>query len=457
MADFPDDAIAAAKAQLRAWEVPERGVPEILGALTDRLGALNKEGMRYGVGDAILSGKRMRWLHEAGGRFSQAQFNCAETGANTFLLLAAAGLEDRLSIARVNNRNGNSDHLLVLCDDGHDQPYFLDPICSKFGRARIMREAFIYTFTDEYPDNAERSASWNAYKGVPLLLAKEDLIRHVNYSNSPLGFFDYFRDGQKIIETPSKLPMIETHILTGDDDSLTVRVVGNDDLIDSYAFERTYRGGDHSDAHKIFLRMNWTTLQDVTYEESEGASILREPEDRFTHAGIFFTEIVNLYAQSLRFDDSDEWLSRLEKLSLEYHSNLNGFAEQLEQELAEAGEHQEEQQIARKKRNLTYYRDALLPYLEGLSPRSRLEYLHHRQWGDIFNHRRSRLPFNARSYLDKESASRRLEQYCNARKETFAPHVDSFLSSDIHRCLQSQYGEAVRIKGETLACWNEGE
>jgi len=242
--DFPEAAKQAALLLVQKWA---RGGGYSMGSDLETLlhsvecDLMNELGlwrMNYGVEDAIRAGTQVRLLDQID--IKKPRLNCSEVGVNLFLIYSALGAGDRVRLMRFNDGR-ESDHFALLhYDRGFDHdPIILDPLWHKFGRMHFTSNGVVYTPNNLLPENRIEGAQVNdskeriqhfKYKDISFL-TQEEVVRHVNFLNSPLGFFQYFGAGQKIKETKEQ-GFIAQYAVQTFGSLLSIRVTCGDHALD---------------------------------------------------------------------------------------------------------------------------------------------------------------------------------------------------------------------------------
>ena len=165
----------------------------IAGAIRDWIDALD-----YGVGEALLQGRTLRYPHEV-----REQLNCAEAGIATYVVTKVAGLNPRL-LRAINYNNLESDHFIV--DVPLENKHLLvDPFFSEFGSAQYFPshleihrgEPIGGSISVCLQNDDEMTVKKIPYTSLEEL-TEEELHTTIRHFNSAQGFFDYFSSGQKL-------------------------------------------------------------------------------------------------------------------------------------------------------------------------------------------------------------------------------------------------------------------
>jgi len=323
---FPEEAVQAARRfALEKWRLDKEYTGNLVTAVECEISNnFQSTSIDYGVADAILSGKRIRLLNE----FTEENLgmNCAEVGVNAFLIYSS--FTDTHMVLMRYNDGQPSDHFAVLnYDSGLDEmPTILDPLFGFSGRANFTADGFIHIpinllniRSKNLPAKEEqREISYHLdeedmEKRIvtrPIFMSIDDVMRHINYVNSPLGFFDYFRRGQKIMsEKKSGISEIEFNAkMIGD----CLRISATHDSLfpDLVTFQRDYhidKEGALQFADRRILHMGyrWVEPQSVVYTESRGSSHMMHPNGNRKYSNHFFLYLINFSFSLLLFYLSD--------------------------------------------------------------------------------------------------------------------------------------------------------
>src|SRR3989338_8868923 len=283
--NFSEESLTAAKSLVASWHIDinlniEDILEEVECALPNNLAHIS-----YGVEDAINSGVRLRLLDQIDIR--KEKLNCAEVGLNVFLIYCALGLENQIRLMRFNDnqrvsRRAPIDHFAVLnYDQGlESSPWIVDPLIHKFGRIVFSEEGFVYHSTnsinrsedpDRFKERLHPEDKPRLLKTETILLTKDEVIRHIHFINSPLGFLRYYEDGQRI-KSEELHPQLLEYTVKVSGESLILKVTCFDKSADSFTFQRTYNLEDCILAFqdKIFVhtQLNWVDPAHVLYSES---------------------------------------------------------------------------------------------------------------------------------------------------------------------------------------------
>ena len=218
---FPEEAIAAARnLAINQWRIREISDDIVTAVECEISNNLQGAFIDYGVANAVISGKRIRLLHEM--PTDRLSMNCAEVGVNAFLIYHAFAGNDSMFLMRYNDGHHPIDHFAVVnYDMGKDQPpTILDPLFGFSGRLEFTPNGFVHIPSNllhlkSLPPEEQRftraiysdeEVEVNRIATPYTLMTVDDVMRHINYINSPLGFFDYFKNTQVLQK--------QTHMLT---------------------------------------------------------------------------------------------------------------------------------------------------------------------------------------------------------------------------------------------------
>lgn len=168
--------------------------------------------VEYGSARLSIEGKRMRILGDRGTTMSpdkmfDTPMVCGELGVNLFLILSQQPGAENLRILRYNVKNSEEYgyHFAVLrLHEGKD-PEIIDPLQHLLGTIRFNDDGFLFMpkkglpkkGTKKYLGRIEKACT---YKTPVDIMDRDQIIRHVNFMNSPAGMFYFYADGQKLLE-----------------------------------------------------------------------------------------------------------------------------------------------------------------------------------------------------------------------------------------------------------------
>ena len=420
---FPSSSLDAARKQLQRWEIDtslplEQNIPK----LEERLRPIVAN--QYGIEEAILERKRMRLLDERG---FDRYFNCAELGVNLLLLFHAMGKENAQLLRYV--AISESYHFGVFVDD-----WLFDPLYGVADKVRLVSKG-LYV-----PKRGEREA--RLYKEECALLTVDDAMRHLNFINSPLGFFDYYKGCQKIRWNEESLQATAWSVYA-EDDWFMIRMTGADGLLDLYTFQKSYwyENGElvSREKHVSHCGLDWLTPSEPFYIEVNDKETSYEfctPEEK-SKAVMAFSEVA--WAMG-----SEKWQQFLE-------DNQRGLLDPII-DVAAAAE-REFMSVGKREADYEYYCKKLLPYIWNLEDHDLRQFLISYYHAENLRARRVIAEPHARGKFYK-SNEENMKTYAAVRKKMFKPSTDALLASDVHKILLEEYQEAYRLKQASDALVN---
>ncbi|GEM_PF-5313885 len=460
--DFPESALSAARQQVIRWGHKLDGdLEDLLFSVSMDLGnELSGFKTAYGVEDAILSDTRLRLLDKVG--FEKQMFNCGELGVNLFLIYIALGAEDRVRLLRFNpETETESSHFgLLVYEEGFDKdPTLIDPLWERLGRVGLRGDGFIFSpinwlvfqdpDTKSLVDELTEVDKPKYIKTEMMVLSKEEVIRHVNYINSPLGFFDYFHDGQKIRCEKGKVPLVEyTAKTTGE--KLRVQATCSDPLLDLFTFQREYTplGDEMHQSDRVLLHFgySWTNPTHILYDSADPENLRKignekkhgtafiayaKAAERSKNFYLFSKNTQEKYVASLK--NQKENLENAIKDSKAPYTNYIGLIPSKVEERID----DDEEKLKEK--------DLLLDYIQGMDEKSAGRFLDQSLFKEEFRKRKIKLerPYD---FFRRGEVKNFLAEYAETRYKTFAPYIEDFFSSQTTKKLLDQYQKALRIK-----------
>ncbi|MBI4148614.1 hypothetical protein HY490_04955 [Candidatus Woesearchaeota archaeon] len=448
--NFPEENIRAAKALAEKYLI-EDGQPrarrEIFGSL-----ALDFQpfAVKYGVADAVMSGKRIRLMpdiisedphairHE---HVAYKPMNCAEAGVNLLLVMSTLDATDSLRLMRYTTNLG-SDHFAVVDLFNEQEPWIFDPFMHLDGRVKFSKNGFIY-----YPLNYVYSDSKKGLgpEDVPHhfklshdLLTIDDVVRHVNYINSPTGFLDYYATGQKIAEEDEQHASYEVNVQTIDG-LLGIHVMCEDNLLPEYfSFHRIHSpDGTIRDYKLIHTDLCWVIPMDTLYAEGpECAKVMPlAPRKR----NILLVERIRAQIRGTLTKSPEERSVYVDALAERVQTCTTAFSE-LRQVQGTPGVYISrlaDIDMAGEKLHELSSNYACIQAFPPLID----HHLHCQQ----FKKRRIRPSKPYAKFARHENPLPALKAYTQLRYEQFKPIIDKWLDSPVVAKLAEQYKEAIMI------------
>jgi hypothetical protein len=334
-----------------------------------------------------------------------------------------------------------SDHLgLVLLDDERE-PAFIDPLAGHYGRVRLSKHGVFLR-----PDGAVRPKK--VFKGSWSLLDEEDLVRHIRYLNSPLGFFPYYENGQVIRADAKEYPRFEYQVQTNGED-ITFRVVCDDMMSDIYTLERTLqhyvgraieRTTEYLHADVGFARIEKPVVS--LDERGQSVRLRGQPSDKRSMA--IWLAVGHLRQREIIQHDKTNEAYQAMKFWNQYSQTFNAHQERMCKEMWEEEKEQGEQP---KKYGYLSNTIRLHRRLRRLDVRERQQLMGVRMTSDMFaaNYFKREELESARARWS-EDISEVCTQYITARRAMFAKDTHEFFTSPVYETLVVQYREAHKIK-----------
>lgn len=334
---------------------------------------------RYGVEDAILSGRRMRLFDELGEDFG---INCAEAGINTFLFY---NLTDKNSaLLRAEHPDNLSSHFHVLYNTHKDNPSMIDPLWDLEGEIRLIKngppflpKGFIYyprswlkvkkakqdadrkRKVDEDALDAFASQVISGEKPKKYLLknldafTKEEVIRHIKCMNAPLGFFDYYRTGQEILKGQGKPYSFECTAQT-EGNHLILRVMCYGLGAGALTYERRYAPSGKQirkkDRKVLHIFYDWVFPKGIVYTENKKKGTVHKPElVNLTHSFKSVLQLVTYIrhvmaseGEMFSEEERDECINGVQERVEEYEKAVSGSRKNFMDRFGEVIDHSEE-------------------------------------------------------------------------------------------------------------------
>lgn len=246
---FPSEAIESA----RAFGEQKMGLSSQSSEadLEERIMQL-KDGVSYGIAQAIQSGSRLRLFHELD--TSSMQLNCGEVAITGLEIYRAFSQRRDLQLIRYQPYPGVSDHFGIVHSFEDNRGKLVDPFMGLHGQIELSKDGFIFYPFSWLASHDQAGTNPNALpvfamtndRNNPVrvmsdvaLLGEDSLMRHINYINSPLGFFAYLGDGQKLEEkvTEDDIMMFTAEI---DETGLVLRGMCSEKKPLMFTLERRY-------------------------------------------------------------------------------------------------------------------------------------------------------------------------------------------------------------------------
>lgn len=448
--DFPSEAIEAGLKLAESWTHGEDSLEQRIGDIETEISTLFNKA-NYGVQDAVMSGTRLRLLHQMD--IKKDKVNCGEAGINLFLLYSALGFEN-IKLMRF-RESFDSDHFALIYDDRGNLPVLLDPLFQRSGRVKITEKGFVYypwnwlnhkedpRLILETKDDKPKKVRCN-----PILLDKDDIIRHVNYINSSLGFLDYFTDGQRLREDV-ELELITEYNIKIVDDKLRVQAVFYDKTIEFFTFQRVYYFERDelrfSDKILIHLHNSWVDPKNVIY--SSDVQFLDEQVHDVDSSKTSIAFIAYIRALKNGFFSSEKERGELVQ---EHHKMKTKVKRKIKVLSPELGNvftlFLKNQDRIDDLQAVIRIIDSKIAYLDSLNDYSRNMYLDEHVFLANFQARKIKLEKPCDKFRPDENPLPVLRMYAKYRYDLFKDKIDSFFASDVVSKLLDQYKEAIRHK-----------
>jgi hypothetical protein len=353
---------------------------------------------------------------------------------------------------------------VIVYEDGIEQePKIIDPIFGLWGKIRFVDNGFIYlpgTYVDyqqlisKYP----QFRSWQSLniqleakedfarliKGDYEILTTDELIRHINYINSPLGFFDYYKNGQIIEKVSSGYVNMEFSAQTIDD-KLIVRGIFTDLFPCEFTFQRTYSRSDEgirsADAKMLHLGYHWVRPLNVFYSDEEGGKLIHSCEE-YMNSGATNFEMAFVHYIRSRSEKSKQCLHSPEERK-DYIANYDKSLENIRKELRKDETNNEKISALKEKEESIV---SFLGHLERLDSRARDLYIDWELFIKKYRERKIRIRKPYTSFREVEKVMPLMEEYLQMRDKILRPHIDSFFESEVVHELSKQYAESINLK-----------
>jgi hypothetical protein len=165
-------------------------------------------------------------------------------------------------------------HLALVIGDG-PRYRFIDPLQRRNGEVSPVPVGIYY-----YPENrrVDDESCWGNEELPELLktpwglLTIDDVMRHIEYLDSPSGFFEYYADGQMIFchEKDAARVGFSAQVVDG---ALDVRVTFGDPMPLLFTYGRTFSLRDgrlsYKDRKLLHAGHSWVTPNDILYTEDD--------------------------------------------------------------------------------------------------------------------------------------------------------------------------------------------
>ena len=286
------------------------------------------------------------------------------------------------------------------------------------------------------------------YETETQLLDMDEVIRHVNYLNSPLGFFDYFRTGQKL-KYPLKFgaPIFDYSVQTKDDELVFQAVVAEGELA-LFTYQRTYSPDmSYTEKYYVHTDVNWTTVKNVLATEDAGEiNIFDMTAEKQSMALVgFFRARMNgpIHDQSFY----NEYMERRSTVVETIQRDLDSLI----QEMHESGRPQSEitdehgEGIKEVRDDLAYDK-SMLQQLESMNETDRIFYIDSIHYKADFSSRKIRPSRPYFKFGPSEDPVPTIRSYIDARKQHLMPKFEEMIHGNVFSAILDQYREAVEVK-----------
>lgn len=463
---------------------------------------LSGKAVHYGVKEAILSGKRLRFFDEI--REDPPQLNCAEVGINLFLIFCALGKEKNVQLVRYTDPGLPVDHFGVVYSPSDDSPksFLVDPYGGYFGEIELHEKGIEFlassiTLLDEQgvpipKQDADRD--WIT-KDKYYLFDKEGVLNYIAYSNASIGFFDYYCHGQVIdrVSIGSEVckdylfPLI-TYSVKTNENHMEILASFCDKSLDFYTFKRSYaviRGKlQTKDTHILHSHFSWTNPVTPIYQEcKENKELIPITKKKQEQVKRFVAYINGLDDQKIFPDDNiinhffqqqneqrnclEDKIKSLEKQTSEKESaRMEESPEEtanIREKTIDEGMTSLQEMIKRVEENIDlnyleihseeYLRESegianLLKHLSTLELKTQHHYAAQHYFVDSIEKEETIIQRPYGIFENEELAIAQLHDYTQLRFKAFQPHIEDFFSSDVVTALLEQFQEAVAAKQE---------
>ncbi len=287
----------------------------------------------YGTAQAIQSGYRLRLFHQLNP--SNMQLNCGEAGINAFMLYKTFAPHADVRIIRYQPYPDSSSHFGLARPVEGDRLVLTDPLMYFHGEILLtdsgftffpnnwlqlhsLREADVTNLPELAPRKVTGNEPFRANTEVALL-DEDTVMRHVNHINSPLGFFSYFADGQRLNEEHNENQGI-LYTCEIDETGLVLRGLCYDEKLLGFTLERTYPfSTDMSHTDKVVLHkyISWVRPKMELYASQNGHDSIPDEINPYEQARELYQATVIEAGYSALFTPHQRgWLYRRMKTTL---------------------------------------------------------------------------------------------------------------------------------------------
>ena len=407
---------------------------------------------RYGIKDAICAGKRIRLLDEIE---EDSLVNCDELGINLFLFYDSRNLSDKTRLLRFKEQN-IAHFALLFYDKGlQEMPTLLDPLSHSRGRVKLTNKGLIvYPFTSldddsnlvQFTTNKEIDENKAYFINADYaLLTKSDVLKHLHYMNSPVGFFPYFSEGQ-VLNIWKQTPLTIEYSAKTKDKQLIVQATCLDPCVDIFTFQRTYsvKGNKlrFSDKQLTHLGYEWIHPRNIIYDSTNKQTIFQKLDKSKKSTFAFISFIRALSNGSLPTEQDRQKFIQEQKDMIE---GLEQIIQECDALHADKPGCVVDPQTEMRKDDAECCLEDQKEYLtviEHLSPEAQKLFLNHILFLKKFKSRSIR-PTKPYTLLKTKEEHHALKQYHNIRYEIYKNKITEFLNSDVLLKLLSQYRESL--------------
>ncbi|HIG97810.1 TPA: hypothetical protein HA231_00065 [Candidatus Woesearchaeota archaeon] len=410
------------------------------------------ENVSYGIAQTIASGCRLRLFDQFNP--SQIQLNCGEAGIAAFTIYKAFSQRKDLQVLRYQPTAETSHHFGLVRSDGNEGFVIIDPLMGLYGKIRLAETGFAF-----YPfewlkahdmgtvgvmpslamDGVDRNAPLKVISDLSFL-DEDTLVRHVNFMNSPLGFFAYFADGQRLEDKPTG----NGNVLFSaelEEDGLTLRGTGlAEDPVFLYTLERHFDwdGSHKGDREKLHTRIDWVRPENSFYSCVSGKEEIPYEVDAYMQS--FALHFLTTDADRGMFMFSPHqrgWLLRRMRQTLEkWHEHPPEIAEAVFA-LSDMGIINVELDAAA----LVTALEEQCDYLTGGKANDRQEGLDFRLNRAHFFRRAQGMP----NQWPEQKVLERMRTKADKPRQQFAADIKAYFESPVVTALIGQYREAINF------------
>ena len=287
----------------------------------------------YGTAQAIESGHRLRLFHQLDP--SNMQFNCGEVGINAFTLYKAFAPHAGIRIIRYQPYPQSSSHFGLVRPIEGDRLVLTDPLMGFHGeiiladsgftffpnswlQSHSPSEADVTTLPELAPQKNTGNEPFRANTEVAIL-DEDTVLRHVNHINSPLGFFSYFVDGQRLNEQVSETQVI-LYTCEVDETGLVLRGICYDERLLAFTLERTYPFSTnlaHTDKVVLHKYVSWVRPKMELYASQNGHDFIPDEINPHEQASeLYHVAVIGAGSSALFTPHQRGWLYRRMKTTL---------------------------------------------------------------------------------------------------------------------------------------------